>query len=166
VRREVLSRRGQGSDEIATHFTGEQTKGRIHNRDGAEGDAVTEFGYEIAAPDVIAESLDGEVLIVNLATGVYFRGDATTSQAWEALTNGTVSTSTQLAADDPITTFIEELLTEGLIRARTTPATALADPGQNYIGPFRLEKFEDLQDMLALDPIHDVDPAAGWPHTK
>ena len=27
------------------------------------------------------------------------------------------------------------------------------------------EKHVDMQDLLTLDPIHDVDLAKGWPHT-
>lgn len=29
-----------------------------------------------------------------------------------------------------------------------------------------LEKFTDMEDLLLLDPIHEVDVAAGWPTTK
>src|SRR5215217_7015744 len=28
------------------------------------------------------------------------------------------------------------------------------------------EKHEDLQDLLTLDPIHDVDPEQGWPSLR
>jgi len=29
----------------------------------------------------------------------------------------------------------------------------------------KLQKFTDMQDLLLLDPIHEVDEA-GWPHTR
>lgn len=123
--------------------------------------------YEMATPDVIAECLDGELLIVNLATGVYFRGAVAAAHAWAALTSGA-----DPDASPELSAFAEQLLTEGLIRVRgaagsdnvvsnsqgqATPAPA---------GPLELERFEDLQDMLVMDPIHDVDPVAGWPQAR
>ena len=29
-----------------------------------------------------------------------------------------------------------------------------------------LNKYSDMQDLLLLDPIHDVDEEAGWPTNK
>jgi hypothetical protein len=124
-------------------------------------------GYEIAAPDVIAESLDGEVLIVNLATGVYFRGDSNAAQAWTMVTSGSAPGSGEASNTPAIAAFVAELLAEGLIRERSVAAESPAEgPAPIPSGPFQLEKFEDLQDMLALDPIHDVDPNTGWPQPR
>lgn len=123
-------------------------------------------GYEIAAPDVIAESLDGEVLIVNLATGVYFRGDSEAANAWTAVTSGSLPASGNGSSDEHLEAFVAELVAEGLIRERGTTASPVPEPAELPTGPFRLERFEDLQDMLALDPIHDVDPNTGWPQQR
>lgn len=121
--------------------------------------------YEMAAPDVIAESLDGEVLIVNLATGVYFRGDADVARVWTVVTSGSTPAVTDGTAQQ-VEAFIGELLAEGLIRERAAAASGAPVSVEIPPGPFQLEKFEDLQDMLALDPIHDVDPNAGWPQPQ
>lgn len=122
--------------------------------------------YEMATPDVIAETLDGEVLIVNLATGVYFRGDSETAQAWTAVTSGMPPTVNDAAVAENLEEFVGELMNAGLIRERSAAEPPAAEPAAFPPGPFRLERFEDLQDMLALDPIHDVDPAAGWPQPR
>ncbi len=119
--------------------------------------------YEIATPDVIAESLDGEVLIINLSTGVYFRGDSSTSQAWTAAISGSIAAPDTSQETQPLQTFIETLLAEGLIRECTSDEPCETLTIELPSGPFQLEKFEDLQDMLALDPVHDVDPNTGWP---
>jgi hypothetical protein len=37
---------------------------------------------------------------------------------------------------------------------------ALADP----FAPPQLEKYDEISDIIAMDPIHDVDPTKGWPH--
>ena len=65
---------------------------------------------------------------------------------------------------------MEKLKEERLITARAdrpTPSTALPDVKVN--GGFDepvLHKYEDMKDMLLLDPIHDVDDEAGWPQPK
>ena len=123
-------------------------------------------GYEIAAPDVIAESLDGEVLIVNLATGVYFRGDSEAAHAWTAVTSGSLPASGNGSSAAHLKAFVDELVAEGLIRERPATDPPMPEPAELPTGPFRLERFEDLQDMLALDPIHDVDPNTGWPQAQ
>jgi hypothetical protein len=30
---------------------------------------------------------------------------------------------------------------------------------------FNFERHADMEDLLTLDPIHDVDPRKGWPNT-
>ena len=65
-----------------------------------------------------------------------------------------------------VAAFLDSLVTEGLLVAQSESATppALLDlPGD--AGPFTVpgfEKFTDMQDLLLLDPIHDVDET-GWP---
>jgi hypothetical protein len=27
-----------------------------------------------------------------------------------------------------------------------------------------VEAFEDLQELISIDPVHEVDPMQGWPH--
>ena len=81
-------------------------------------------GYEIAAPDVIAEALDGEVLIVNLATGVYFRGDAGVAQAWAAVTSGVAHSQSKLSVNPALAAFVDELLAEGIV-LRDTPSKTI-----------------------------------------
>ena len=44
--------------------------------------------YEAAVPDVVSEDIEGELLVINLATGVYFRGQGASAQAWKALSSG------------------------------------------------------------------------------
>jgi hypothetical protein len=63
-----------------------------------------------------------------------------------------------------ITTFIEQLLAEKLI----APNGGIPDPqpwSPQFSSPFSppvLDRFDDLRDLLFLDPVHDVSDA-GWP---
>ena len=45
-----------------------------------------------------------------------------------------------------------------------TQALSLEQPLQDYEPP-QLMKYTDMQELILLDPIHDVDEK-GWPHTK
>ena len=62
---------------------------------------------------------------------------------------------------------MDELLAEGLIVHHELGERAPADVPRSALefAPPRLEKYSDLEDLLVLDPIHDVDEA-GWPIAK
>jgi hypothetical protein len=67
--------------------------------------------------------------------------------------------------------LVEELVAESLIvplSSAPTPASgktpAPVEPGTPFVPPV-LERYTDMQELLFLDPIHDVDES-GWPHRK
>ena len=123
--------------------------------------------YEAAVPDVVSEDIEGELLVINLATGVYFRGQGASAQAWKALSSGVPVEQFDAASQAAVRAFVAELLADGLIRALPgTEAPASMTTVSLSDSTLRLERFEDLADMLALDPVHDVDPKAGWPFRK
>jgi hypothetical protein len=67
--------------------------------------------------------------------------------------------------DAGVQALIAQLLGEGLIARADRPAGAApALQGGPWVAP-RLETFNDLQELLLLDPIHDVDER-GWPRAK
>jgi hypothetical protein len=124
--------------------------------------------YEAATPDVVAEAIEGELLVVNLDTGVYFRGDCAATAAWEALTSGALPEQIGGRSQAEVRAYVDELLKHGLIRPRASnddienAAVSATLPD----GKLTLERFDDLADMLALDPVHDVDAEQGWPTRK
>ena len=67
--------------------------------------------------------------------------------------------------------LVAELQREELIVAADPDAASSAHDAAATGGAARafrapvLQKFTDMQEMLLLDPIHDVD-ARGWPHQK
>ncbi|TMI76502.1 MAG: PqqD family protein [Bacillati bacterium ANGP1] len=73
-----------------------------------------------------------------------------------------------------VTRFLDELQREGLIVPDQADTDEKERPGRTAAGPERplprfetpvLHKYSDMQDLLLLDPIHDVDDA-GWPMLK
>ena len=123
--------------------------------------------FEVNKPDVVDESVDGEALIVHLGTGAYYSARGDGDVAWQLLSLGATSEEiATLSGGDAaaIAAFASELLEEGLIRARTREPEALPSLGAITGAPL-LEKYTDMQELLLLDPIHDVEEA-GWPRAR
>ena len=138
--------------------------------------------FKVNEPGIVAESIDGEVIIINLNSGAYYSSTSTGERIWQSLTHGL---SLREAIDlicteyegDPgyiqqqVIDFAMELRDEGLIGedagAATEPSTpeARTSAGQAFEKPV-LSKYTDMQELLLLDPIHDIDPAVGWPFAK
>lgn len=138
--------------------------------------------YEINRPMVSAESFDDETIIIHFDTGNYYSLDSFSSIVWQAVeeridvtTLPNVMTTcfknvSHSELQRRIDQLITELLAEDLIRPAETLETGNTElrlAGDTEVLPENaghLIKFDDLQELLLLDPIHDVDEA-GWPHT-
>jgi hypothetical protein len=129
--------------------------------------------YRMNAPNVIAETLDGEALIINLHTGFYYSIDSVGAAVWNLLCDGWSSTEVAGHLQDafrgpgfsaPVDSLVTELVAEQLLVA--DPAALRADsspPLPTDFQPPVLRKYTDMQGLLEADPIHEVE-AAGWPH--
>ena len=77
-----------------------------------------------------------------------------------------VPASAAVSLDGSLSGFLKALLAEQLIRrapgslAPSAPIESLAPWPADAL---RFERFTDMQDLLVLDPIHEVDEEAGWP---
>lgn len=125
-------------------------------------------------PSVIEEAFDGEAVLVHLGTGCYYALNAAGTAVWELVREGrtpaqvrAVVAAARGAADaDAASTFIAALAAEQLLVADA--AAAASESGEVGSAPWpdppALQRFEDLQDLLLVDPIHDVTLGAdGWP---
>lgn len=136
--------------------------------------------YSINTADVVHEVIEGEAILINMKTGVYYSLDGVGGHAWEALQSGpgsAASLAESLAAlfDAPLdelekelARLLAEMQAEGLLRVGegTAQAAPLAASGEKkpFANP-QLVKYTDLEALLLLDPIHDVSED-GWPHQK
>lgn len=133
--------------------------------------------YAVKAPRVVYEVFDEEVVVLDLESGSYYSLRATAAWIFRAAASGVSSgaviesfaASRNGGSPDvraAVASFLDSLVAEGLLVAQPGPAAPEARlelPGN--AGPFtppRFEKFTDMQDLLLLDPIHDVDET-GWP---
>jgi hypothetical protein len=104
-------------------------------------------------PHVLDEVFDGEAVLVNLQSGRYYALDVAATEIWRAVVAGD-----PLPAGDGVAAFLHRLAEEQLI------VHDGALPERNGDGGPSMQVFTDMEDILLLDPIHDVDyDAAGWP---
>lgn len=131
--------------------------------------------FAVHYPDVVAEAFDGEYVIVNLTTGTYFSLEGTAAALWPLIISGmstdeilaTLFEETPAHARDEIEAFCDALLSHSLIIAVDTPVTGVAVPDTVTVSysPPTIGVHSDLEDILLLDPVHDVDEA-GWPRAR
>ncbi|MFP3907091.1 MAG: hypothetical protein ACLFRV_14355 [Acidimicrobiales bacterium] len=130
--------------------------------------------YRLNAPAVAAEELDGEVIAINMSTGVYYSMTGWSAWAWSALTSGMAPTEvgailSDHGAQDGQTAaagFADELVDERLVVERApgvVPDPGPAGPPDAPVDDLVLQRFTDMEDLILLDPVHDVDTTAGWP---
>lgn len=148
---------------------------------------LLEENYRPNTPNVIHEIINGEAVMINLEKGYYYSLDPTGSAIWQLLDQGmTVSqivivlqqqyAGSQTMFETGIHDFFLQLQTENLIVSYERPerskdvieqsaaGTNSDGMGQNqaaFVAPM-LHKYTDIEDLLLLDPIHEVDET-GWP---
>jgi hypothetical protein len=128
---------------------------------------------------VISEMIDGEVVMINLATGVYYSLRDTAGALWALVEHGAAAEDLVAwasaayegdiaAIEEAVADFVALLDDDGLVAPCENGGTALAIPAGVAERPaFRvpvIEKFTDMNHVIQLDPIHDVDVTRGWPH--
>jgi coenzyme PQQ synthesis protein D (PqqD) len=138
--------------------------------------------FRLNSPNVIAETIDGEAILVDLRTGSYFSIQGSGSILWEAIAAGAsvervaseLASAYSLdlaAAQEAVSSFCAELDREGLIVSRDGAADSTSEPpvdlasgaGGQVFAPPTVEKYTDMKDLVLLDPVHEVDER-GWPH--
>lgn len=135
--------------------------------------------YQPAGPQIIHELIDGEVVLINLDSGAYYSVDGAGATVWSGiaadLSEEALITyvdaryhgdSATIAQD--VRRFLNELLAEGLIAHTATSGSAApiaptesVETVQRYAPP-TLSKYTDMEELITLDPIHEVDER-GWP---
>jgi len=127
----------------------------------------------ILNPRLASDVFDGEYIIANLDTGLYYSiqglavalvnalpfeaSSPVIHQLSEAFPDHTDTIQKELAG------IFQELQQEDIIRESTgqIPAEPRLHPIPEQYVPSRFNRYADMQDLLLLDPIHDVDED-GW----
>lgn len=116
------------------------------------------------------DKFPGEVIIVDFETGTYYSLQKGASIIWELLEEGisenevmNVFDSATSEQQERIRTFLSDLLEFNLLE-KVSPKTPKTHPQKKY-EEIVIEKYTDMEDLIMLDPIHEVDER-GWPHKK
>ena len=123
----------------------------------------------------------GETVVINFSTGSYFSMTGSASDVWvltvaghetdeltDALAARYDGTLEVISAD--CATFLSDLVSRGLLNDGGSTAVAQETVQLHpvdraaWLAP-QLQAFDDLNDLILMDPLHDVDDA-GWPHPK
>lgn len=132
------------------------------------------------SPPVLHETLDHEAILVNLEAGTYYSLNPVGTSIWGAIDRGAsvqemVESIADQSGEQPSTIeaairqFIDQLVAEQLVVTRNGDAPSEAVPADWPEGlkfePPALSVYTDMQELLLLDPVHDVG-AAGWPEPR
>lgn len=141
----------------------------------------TDACYRINSPKVVHESVDGEVIIINFENGNYYSINETGAEIWDLLSAqvpvgrilgimGRKYDGDARHIETSVNTYIEGLERESLI-LRCDPPRQEVPPTEEegftgagtrpYSDPV-LEKYDDMNELILLDPVHEVDEK-GWP---
>jgi hypothetical protein len=142
--------------------------------------------YHINSRHTVHETIESETIVMNLVNGNYFSFEGLAAVIWQLiLKNYSITGIIKLVSDhykmpegqieEPLRTFIEQLEKNELIIKTDTDSKQptpeddgvtfiLSNLDGTFVSPI-LSKYTDMQDILLLDPIHDVD-IKGWPEPK
>ncbi len=138
---------------------------------------MSEQRLRVNADNVVFEEVDGEVIAIDLANGSYYSVSGSGPAIWGLLQNG--ATPDEIAAVlgarfEAEPGAIQTAVGEFVDRLRESELLVAADAGEGPVVPDAagertsfeqpvFERYTDMKDYFLLDPIHEVNPAAGWP---
>jgi hypothetical protein len=138
--------------------------------------------FKINTSKIAHDTIDGETVIINFDSGIYYSFDKVGVSIWDLLSKGfsvekiiEILQQKYTANDNEIETavnnFISELKNESLLLPMEEEESAdlkfelpiLSEKIKFEIPS--ISKYNDMQELLLLDPIDDVDER-GWPNKK
>jgi Coenzyme PQQ synthesis protein D (PqqD) len=137
--------------------------------------------FRVRSPHVVDDTIEGEVIVIDLESGTYYSLRSTAADIWHRIKEGAGEaaigdslarryTATSDEISSGVARLLDELAAERLIEETAEeptptelPSLAPAPDGRTpFVAPV-LEKHTDMQDLILLDPVHDV-TEAGWPY--
>jgi hypothetical protein len=140
--------------------------------------------YQVNNQHVAHEIIENEVVIIHLDNGNYFNLEGVGTDIWNGIVANMSKTDIinsllnsyegeEELITESVNNFINQLESEELI----IPSDEIEKINQvtreynetnqkNIFTPPVLQKYEDMQDLLLLDPLHDVNETTGWPMRK
>ena len=131
--------------------------------------------YKLNENKMFADVTDGIAIVINSETGIYYGMNSFGTQVYENIVNG-VSTEKILdviksfgAKEDNFKAFIEALIEKDILLPAPNIETEL-DLDENIAKEdnciLELKEYNDAQELLLADPIHEVKEEEGWTPEK
>lgn len=130
--------------------------------------------YKHNLEQVAAEEFDGEFVLIHFARGTYFSLRHAAVDVWRQFSNG--ASPAQVAgrigdrfsvageaACAELKRSIQVLIDEELLCEVEAPGPPVEDWSSEVWAAPAVEVYSDLQDLIVLDPVHEVDSSTGWP---
>jgi Coenzyme PQQ synthesis protein D (PqqD) len=148
----------------------------------AEGDPndMQHDRFKVNSAKVVHETIEGEAILIHLDNGFYYSLDGAGAEIWGLLAAsfsaeeaaaaldgrydadaGTLAAEVSRLADELVA---EDLLESGGEAPAGSPNGAAPEAPHAFAAP-ELKRYEDMQDFLLVDPIHETSEA-GWPDTQ
>ncbi len=117
------------------------------------------------------ETIDGETLLIDSETGHLVLLGGIGAALWQRLLGGVavdpligeIAAQFGPEAGAACGAFLQTLTDAKIAVAAASAGVAPAAPWPaTFVAP-TLERYDDIADIIAMDPIHDVDQGAGWP---
>ena len=123
---------------------------------------------------VFAEEFDGETVLIDVEKGLYFSLAGAAVELWRSFTparepEAVVAAMTgSLTGADPqaLQDLIGQMQSHGLLVSAPAADSAALAPLVFAASAFQapvMQVFSDLAELIAIDPVHEVDAAGGWP---
>ena len=135
--------------------------------------------YRINSPKIVDEIFEDEIIIINFDNGNYFSLRQSATNIWKGIKNGQsiemILENLQAKYEvneqevrNSVLKMLDVFLKENLISssndiAKKNDIVIEKITTKTPFEPPVFEKFTDMNDLLLLDPVHDVDES-GWPN--
>ena len=129
----------------------------------------------ICNPKIVSEEFDNEIILIDIEKGLYFTIGGLGVDLWKLFSIPcSLENITQRLDNENINTidleilssFIHQLEENNLLVQSTEAPTSSASNNQplfsSMLAP-SLSIYSDLAELIAIDPVHEVDQSLGWP---
>lgn len=134
--------------------------------------------YALNDAKMFCDIADGIAIVINSETGIYYGMNGFGTHVFENILNGVDISAIEEAIkldpdapedmDDRLTLFVDTLRTNDLILPVEAQGEAKIDPeiakNDNFI--LEIKEYNDAQELLLADPIHEVKEDTGWTPEK
>jgi len=134
------------------------------------------IAYVANGPSIAFERFDDEAVLINFQTGTYYSLRGAAPEVWALVQQpNTIDRIAEqlgvqeLAARAAIEAMLKQLVADTCVLVREIDDAELKTVAQplaktKHFTPPIVQAFHDLEELIVLDPVHEVDPMDGWPN--